>query len=169
MIVNCAWKNMKFSMKLSKKYSSKYELEKWWKYFSSEMHQTTLPGHWKCFHWCLWRDHIDACEKNQVFSCLLITVGIPIVNACTTASLYRNAWFLWGRGAGVSSSNFMFFSRKITSDGANTIYLPRAFQRAAPHCLILQHVKTPGNLVSVGRNPALTSWSASQNSSRISR
>ena len=66
-IVNFAWKSMKFSTKLSKKCSSKYELEKWWKYFSSEMHQTTLPGHWKCFHWCLWRDHINACEKNQVF------------------------------------------------------------------------------------------------------
>ena len=49
---------------------------------------------------CLWRDHIDPCEKNQVFSCLSITIGIPIVNACTTSSLYRNACLLWGRGAG---------------------------------------------------------------------
>jgi hypothetical protein len=31
---------------------------------------------------------------------LSITIGIPIVNACTTSSLYRNACLLWGRGAG---------------------------------------------------------------------
>ena len=57
------WKVLDFLMKLCKKYSSKYGLEKWWKYFSSEMHQTTLPGHWKCFHimpvtrshWCMWK------------------------------------------------------------------------------------------------------------------
>ena len=93
-------KVLDFLMKSCKKYSSKYELEKWWKYFSSEMHQTTLPGHWKCFHimpvtrshWCMW--------KNQVFSCLSITIGISIVNACTTSSLYRNACLLLGRGAG---------------------------------------------------------------------
>ena len=53
---------------------------------------------------CLWRDHIDPCEKNQVFSCLSITIGIPIVNACTTSSLYRNACLLWGRGAGSRDS-----------------------------------------------------------------
>ena len=31
------------------------------------MHQTTLPDHWKCFHWCLWRDHINTCEKKTRF------------------------------------------------------------------------------------------------------
>ena len=33
-------------------------------------------------------------KKKQVFSCLSITIGIPIVNACTTSSLYRNACLL---------------------------------------------------------------------------
>ena len=34
----------------------------------------------------------------------------------------------------------MNFERKITSDDAITIYVPRAFQRVAPHYTILQHV-----------------------------
>ena len=39
--------------------------------------------------------------KKHDFSCLLTTVGIPIVNVCTAASIYRNArFFLRGRGAG---------------------------------------------------------------------
>ena len=63
--------------------------------------------------------------------------------------------FCEGEESEVSISNFMNFSRKITSDDAITIYVPRAFQRVAPHCLILQHVEKNGKLVSVGRNPAM--------------
>ena len=47
--------------------------------------------------------------KKRCFSCLLITVGIPIVNARTTASLCRNACFYEGEEPEVSSSNFMNF------------------------------------------------------------
>ena len=91
---------MKFSTKLSKKYGSKYELEKWWKYFSLEMLETILPAHWKCFRWCLWRNFLENPWFFHAFSCFLLTVGFPIVNACSTSSLYRNACLLWGRGAG---------------------------------------------------------------------
>ena len=93
-------KSIGFLMKSCKKYSSKYELEN----DENIFHQKCTKHHCLVTEsvsiLCLWRDHIDACEKNQVFSCLLITVGIPIVNACTIASLYRNACLLWGRGAG---------------------------------------------------------------------
>ena len=40
--------------------------------------------------------------------------------------------FYEGEGPEVSSSKFMNFQRKITSDDAITIYVPRDFQRAAP-------------------------------------
>ena len=49
--------------------------------------------------------------------------------------------FCEGEEPEVSTSNFMNFQRKITSDGAITIYVPRAFQRFAPLCIILQHVE----------------------------
>ncbi len=62
------WKVLDFLMKSCKKYSSKYELEKWWKYFSSEMHQTTLPGHWKCFHFMpVTRSHWSLWKKSSFF------------------------------------------------------------------------------------------------------
>ena len=62
------WKVLDFLMKSCKKYSSKYELEKWWKYFSSEMHQTTLPGHWKCFHFMpVTRSHWSLWKKTSFF------------------------------------------------------------------------------------------------------
>ena len=62
------WKILDFLMKSCKKYSSKYELEKWWKYFSSEMHQTTLPGHWKCFHFMpVTRSHWSLWKKSSFF------------------------------------------------------------------------------------------------------
>ena len=38
--------------------------------------------------------------KFHAFSCLLTTIGIPIVNASTAAWLYRNAHVLSGGGAG---------------------------------------------------------------------
>ena len=91
---------MKFSTKLSKKYSSKYEFEKWWKYFSSEMPEIILPRHWKCFRWCLWPNFLEKRWFFLAFSCFPCTVGFPIVNACSTPSLYRNACLLWERGAG---------------------------------------------------------------------
>ena len=49
--------------------------------------------------------------------------------------------FCEGEEPEVSTSIFMFFLWKITSDDAITIYVPRAFQRVAPHYTILQHVK----------------------------
>ena len=49
----------------------------------------------------------------------------------------------------------MNFERKIASDGAITIYIPRAFQRAVPHPLILQHVRKPKLLVRLGRFRAI--------------
>ena len=49
--------------------------------------------------------------------------------------------FCEGEEPEVGISNFMNFERKITSDDAITIYVPRVFQRFAPLCMILQHVK----------------------------
>ena len=89
------------------------------------------------------------------FSCLLTTVGISIVNACTVASLDRNAHFSEDEEPEVNCSNFMKFEQKIASDGAITIYIPRAFQRAVPHPLILQHVRKPKLLVRLGRFRAI--------------
>ena len=94
------WKPLDFLMKSCKKYGSKYELEKWWKYFSSEMPEIILPHHSKCFRLCLWRNFLEKPWFFHAFSCFLLTVGFPIVNACSTPSLYRNACLLWGRGAG---------------------------------------------------------------------
>ena len=55
----------------------------------------------------------------------------------------------------VSISNFMNSERKITSDGAITIYVPRAFQRIYHNPLILQHVRKAAVLVRLGRIPAI--------------
>ena len=49
--------------------------------------------------------------------------------------------FCEGEEPEVITSIFMNFKGKITSDDAITIYVPRAFQRFAPLCMILQHVK----------------------------
>ena len=57
------------------------------------------------------------------------------------ASLYRNVHFFEGEELEVNCSNFMNSERKIASDGSITIYVPRAFQRAAPHPLILPYVR----------------------------
>ena len=45
-------------------------------------------------------------KKFHDFSCFLTTVGISIVNACTVASLYRNAHFYEGEEPDVDCSNF---------------------------------------------------------------
>ena len=128
------------------------------------MSQTTFPGRRKCFRWCLWRYFLEKSLKNHVFSCLLITVGIPIVNACTVASLYRSECFCEGDELEVSSSNFMNSQRKITSDGAITIYVPRAFQRAVSRPLIRHYVETSAVWTRPGRNPGLcnirSGWSS---------
>ena len=55
----------------------------------------------------------------------------------------------------VNCSNFMNSERKIESDDVITIYVPRAFQRAAPRSLILQHVRKPKLLVRLGRFRAI--------------
>ena len=57
------------------------------------------------------------------------------------ALLYRNAHFFEDEELEVNCSNFMNSERKIASDGAITIYVPRAFQRATPRPLIRPHVK----------------------------
>ena len=49
--------------------------------------------------------------------------------------------FCEGEEPEVGTSIFMNFERKITSDDAITIYVPRAFQRVSSNSLILQHVK----------------------------
>ena len=69
-----------------------------WKNDENIFHQKCTKQH------CLVTESvsIDACDeitlipvkKKHVFSCLSITIGIPIVNACTTSSLYRNACLL---------------------------------------------------------------------------
>ena len=63
--------------------------------------------------------------------------------------------FYEGEEPEVSSCNFMNFWRKITSDGAITIYVPRSFQRAAPRPLIRHYVEKAALLVSVERNHTL--------------
>ena len=55
------------------------------------MSQTTFPGHWKCFQWCLRRYSLEKPWKIRVFSCTLITVGLPIVNACTVVALHQRS------------------------------------------------------------------------------
>ena len=47
--------------------------------------------------------------------------------------------FCEGEEPEVSNYNFMNFERKITSDDAITIYVPRAFQRIYHNPLIRQH------------------------------
>ena len=64
--------------------------------------------------------------------------------------------FYEGEEPEVSSSNFTKFQRKITSDGAITIYVPRAFQRVAPHPLIRHYVGAAHRLVRLERNPAMS-------------
>ena len=84
-------KPLDFLMKSCKKYCSKYELEKWWKYFSSEMPEIIFPRQWKCFRWCLWRNFLEKPWFFHAFSCFLLTVGFPIVNTCSMVSPCRNA------------------------------------------------------------------------------
>ena len=49
--------------------------------------------------------------------------------------------FCEGEEPEVSNYNFMNFERKITSDDAITIYVPRAFQRIISNHLILHYVQ----------------------------
>ena len=67
--------------------------------------------HQKCRkQYCLVTERVsgDACHGISskkpwflhAFPCFLCTVGFPIVNACSTASLYSNPCLLWGWGAG---------------------------------------------------------------------
>ena len=60
---------------------------------------------------------------------------------CSITLQKHNVIFFQGEEPEVNCSNFMNFERKIASDGVITIYIPRAFQQAAPHPLILQHVE----------------------------
>ena len=46
--------------------------------------------------------------------------------------------------------------RKIASDGAITIYVPRAFQRAAARPLIRHYLEAAHRLVRRGRFPAMS-------------
>ena len=50
--------------------------------------------------------------------------------------------FCEGEEPEVSIYNFMNSERKITSDDAITLYVPRAFQRIYHNPLVLQHMKT---------------------------
>ena len=59
--------------------------------------------------------------------------------------------FCEGEEPEVGISNFMNFERKITSDDAITIYVPRAFQRIYHNPLILQHVDKAQLLVRLER------------------
>ena len=63
--------------------------------------------------------------------------------------------FCEGEEPEVSISNFMNSERKITSDDAITIYVPRAFQRIYHNPLILQHARKPKVLVRVERFRAI--------------
>ena len=55
----------------------------------------------------------------------------------------------------VNCSSFTNTCSILISNGSITIYVPRAFQRAAPRPLILQHVVAATANVRTGRNPAL--------------
>ena len=58
----------------------------------------------------------------------------------------------------------MNFERKITSDDAITIYVPRVFQRIYHNPLMLQHVKTATANVRTAWNPALCNIRSGQSS-----
>ena len=55
----------------------------------------------------------------------------------------------------VDSSSFTNTWPILISNDSITIYVPRAFQRAYPHPLVLQHVKNATANVRLERNPAL--------------
>ena len=72
--------------------------------------------------------------------------------------------FCEGEEPEVGISNFMNFERKITSDDAIAIYVPRAFQRIFSNPPILHYVQKNGKLVSVGLNPAMCDIRSGQSS-----
>ena len=55
----------------------------------------------------------------------------------------------------VNCSSFANTWPILFSNGSITIYVPRAFQRAPPHPLVLHYVQKNGILVSDERNPTL--------------
>ena len=111
-------KTIEFLTKSCKNYSSKYELENRWKYFSSEMSQTTFPGHWMCFRGCLWRYFLEKPWKYHAFSDQSATVGLSIVNQpyinCARPS--TALWHTFGRCAAEALSLRVFGAGSSASD-----------------------------------------------------
>ena len=70
-------------------------------------------------------------------------------------SLYADAHFIEGEEPEVNCSSFTNNGPILISNASITIYVPRAFQRAVPRPLILQHNRTPKLLVRAERFRAI--------------